>query len=544
MFTALPNRARIGYWSKDMARQVKRISDLPEAAPIQGDELLEMVQGGVNVRVRADELGGTELPIEITDVAGLPEALDERVLDDDPRLSDSRTPTGDAGGVLSGQYPNPGFAVPMATAAQLEGKVDKVEGKGLSTNDLTDPLYDKLVGLEGTHWRGTFVSLAALEAGVTDPQAGDYADVDVVGEDVQRYIWDATDSAWVAQSGEAAPITAAQVKLLYESNPDTNAFTDADEAKLDSVKEWATAETQDAAQTALGMSVSGKAVATGTPAQGRAALGLGTAATRDVTTSDIDTTEGRVLRVRDFGAGAVILPMIDQDALEGAAVGVGSGMYRVNDIPESWGIPGGGAGAAIVLKVNDVNRSAQIMTRASNDLFFRVHSVGTPSVFVKVMHTGNTTVDSNGFLKNASPILKLHSDRVESNGEDAPLFERIDTGHYQLSNTNGLRLDDGWYIETPHDKNGNKYFNVEWEQDIEPNAEAGVLEEPADVTLTIRCYERVWNPATGQHENGDPVDIPDGRWIDLRMNEVRQPEPEMPEEPEAPQQPTEPAEPV
>lgn len=213
--------------------------------------------------------------------------LSGKVQNDDPRLSDSRAPTGGAGGVLSGSYPNPGFAVDMATQQELDTaiatrttpaeaaasapvqtvqgrtgnvtvtkadlsienvdntsdldkpvstlqqqaldtKVDKVAGKGLSTNDLTDPLYDKLVGLEGTHWRGTFPSLSALQAGVTDPQAGDYADVDVVGEDVQRYIWDATDSAWVAQSGEVAPITAAQVKLLYESNPDTNAFTDAD----------------------------------------------------------------------------------------------------------------------------------------------------------------------------------------------------------------------------------------------------------------------------------------------------------------------------
>src|SRR5690554_5493251 len=206
MFTALPNRARIGYWSKDMARQVKRISDLPEAGPIQGDELLEMVQGGVNVRVRADELGGTELPIEITDVAGLPEALDERVLDDDPRLSDSRVPMGGAGGVLSGQYPNPGFAVPMATAAQLAEKVDKVAGKGLSEEDFTGALRDKLVGLEGTHWRGTFVSLSALEAGVIDPVAGDYADVDSAGADVERYIWDATDSEWIVQSGAVAPV--------------------------------------------------------------------------------------------------------------------------------------------------------------------------------------------------------------------------------------------------------------------------------------------------------------------------------------------------
>lgn len=41
-----------------MARQVRRISDLPAAAPVQGDEILEMVQGGKNVRVRAGQLGG------------------------------------------------------------------------------------------------------------------------------------------------------------------------------------------------------------------------------------------------------------------------------------------------------------------------------------------------------------------------------------------------------------------------------------------------------------------------------------------------------
>lgn len=45
---------------------------------------------------------------------------DESVFGDDTRLSDTRVPKGGAGGVLSGSYPNPGFAVDMATQAELD----------------------------------------------------------------------------------------------------------------------------------------------------------------------------------------------------------------------------------------------------------------------------------------------------------------------------------------------------------------------------------------------------------------------------------------
>jgi len=75
------------------------------------------------------------------------------------------------------------------------------------------------------------------------------------------------------QSGGAAPITAAQVKQLYESNPDTNAFTDADAAKLAGV--------QAGAQVNSVTSVAGR---TGAVVVSKADVGLGNADD----TSDMD----------------------------------------------------------------------------------------------------------------------------------------------------------------------------------------------------------------------------------------------------------------
>ncbi|MGI3279263.1 hypothetical protein ACRVCV_18785, partial [Acinetobacter baumannii] len=78
--------------------------------------------------------------------------------------------------------------------------------------------------------------------------------------------------------------------------------------------------------------------------------------------------------------------------------------------------------------------------------------------------SSNTTVDANGFLKNASPVVKLFADKIEPNDEAAeqPLsFEKLDVGHYLVKGSSGFAKE-GWWIEIPTDTHGNKICAVEY----------------------------------------------------------------------------------
>lgn len=150
---------------------------------------------------------------------------------------------GDIGAATSAQGAKADTAVqPAALTAALADKVDKVAGKGLSSNDYTAAEKNKLAGLESSHFKGLHGSLAALQAAHPSAVAGDYADVDAgAGVDVVRYLWDVSDSQWVAQAAAVGSMTPAQIKTAYESNPDTNAFTDAEQEKLAGIAAGATA---------------------------------------------------------------------------------------------------------------------------------------------------------------------------------------------------------------------------------------------------------------------------------------------------------------
>lgn len=155
----------------------------------------------------------------------------------------------DIGAATSAQGAKADTAVqPAALTSGLAGKVDKDGAKGLSDENYTAAEKAKLAGLEGAHFKGLHASLAALQAAHPSAVAGDYADVDSgTGADVARYIWDVSDSKWVIQSGASGSMTAAQIKTAYESNPDTNAYSDAEQAKLGGIAPNATANAADAA---------------------------------------------------------------------------------------------------------------------------------------------------------------------------------------------------------------------------------------------------------------------------------------------------------
>lgn len=112
-------------------------------------------------------------------------------------------------------------------------KVDKDGTKVLSDVNFSTAKDAKLASLESSKFKGTYISLAALQSAYPTTEEGSYAYVDGgVGSSVQTYIWDNDDSAWTLQGGGTTTETAASIKTKYESNLDTNAFTDAEKTNV------------------------------------------------------------------------------------------------------------------------------------------------------------------------------------------------------------------------------------------------------------------------------------------------------------------------
>lgn len=120
-----------------------------------------------------------------------------------------------------------------AQVNQTPAQIASAYESNANTNKFTDEERTKLASLEGSKFLGTYVSIGALNTAHPAPAEGSYADVDSgVGNDVTRWIWDSDDSSFVEQTAGVGGETAASVKTKYESNANTNAFTDDEQTKV------------------------------------------------------------------------------------------------------------------------------------------------------------------------------------------------------------------------------------------------------------------------------------------------------------------------
>ena len=124
--------------------------------------------------------------------------------------------------------------------------------------------------------------------------------------------------------------------------------------------------------------------------------------------------------------------------------------------------------------------------------------------------THNTLKDSNGFIKAASPTVQVFADKVELNDDAVKqnvTYKKNGVGDYTITTVSGLSTD-GWYIELPKDLNG--------------NPKVAVTLSEVDGVISLKSYKRIFSMETFTFEPDldNPLDIPDTRWIDLRLNEI------------------------
>ncbi|EPJ4419597.1 phage tail protein [Enterobacter cloacae] len=241
-----------------------------------------------------------------------------------------------------------------------------------------------------------------------------------------------------------------------------------------------------------------------TTAEGsRTNLGLGTSATKDAGTSN-----GNVIQVGGFGIGA---DSSLASQLASLTDGYRAGLYRIRGDgapPSTIGAPVGSGNSIVGLVSIPVYSTAGFGLAFNRDnIWTGVYDPANPSAatWKKWWGETNTTVDTNGFIKRASPVVKLFgTGEVQCNEEaEGVTASREMEGVYRVMGSCGLSLE-GWTVEIPQDINGNFLCFVD-------------ITSEDDGVLTVSVFRRRFDVETAMIIAGNPIDIPEGRWIDLRL---------------------------
>lgn len=148
--------------------------------------------------------------------------------------------------------------------------------------------------------------------------------------------------------------------------------------------------------------------------------------------------------------------------------------------------------------------------------------------YVQCRTDKNTTVDANGFIKSASPIVNIYANgRFETNDESEGVsVSRQDVGEYLITGCLGLNADASWGgsdggFEIPVDRNKQPRLWLNYKVN-------------SDGSILMKTYHRVHSTAPDFAQNrigvrdengcftetvkdGDPVDIPSDTFVSVRV---------------------------
>ncbi len=249
----------------------------------------------------------------------------------------------------------------------------------------------------------------------------------------------------------------------------------------------------------------------------RTNLGLGNSATMNT-----GTNSDNVLKVGDFGIGrpdgALVFDTTSQDALLASLGNYGLSVFRNNQqIPAPWDI--WNYSSNLFFKAGDTYSMISIPFESAGKIkvFGGAEGQGWKTSRT-VYDTVNTTVDVNGFIKAASPIVKVfHDGSFETNEQsDGVSVKRISAGVYLVSGCLGLNSDAGW---------GGVNGGFEIPCDINKQAKVWLdYEVKEDGSILVKTYHRTHptSPVFARNEiegysDGDPIDIPKDTFISVRI---------------------------
>ncbi|EMI7062328.1 hypothetical protein V6858_000739 [Providencia rettgeri] len=238
---------------------------------------------------------------------------------------------------------------------------------------------------------------------------------------------------------------------------------------------------------------------------------------------------GTLMQVGDYGWGGIIAPeVLDDTQIESKIKTQATQTWR-NNSSVNAGKYAYQYAPNLLIKASDTFWNMSVQHSSGNVIITAGLSQGNPESQYRINRlygTSNTTKDSNGNLKAASPVVKLFADDIELNDESEGVeMEHLGVGHYLIKGVVGFNADGAWGINNgfviPQDHNGKNMVLIDYE--VRPDGDIEVFvfhQQNADMperfqNKRIKHFDEEGVPV--YFENYEPCDVPESRWIDMRV---------------------------